>query len=154
MEKQLKDVGSRLKKYLDHKEITINQMGKMSDNEGTQIYNIINGKKYGIDKFMKLIKQAPDLDLYWLLWNEGGDKSMLRTPHHPQKNNIDQNLELLSQEIETFRSTIAYQNITIEVYKNALEIAKASIEDLRKMVDLYYKTDTSDKNDQLNINAG
>jgi uncharacterized membrane protein YgaE (UPF0421/DUF939 family) len=155
MEKQLKDVGSRFKKYLEHKEITINQMGKMSDNEGTQIYNIINGKKYGIDKFIKLIKQTPDLDLYWLLWNEGGDKNMLRANNNlPQRNNTNQNLELLSQEIETFRSTIAYQNITIEVYKNALEIAKSSIEDLRKIVDLYSKNDASDKNDQLNMNAG
>jgi hypothetical protein len=153
MEKQLKDVGARFKKYLDHKKITINQMGKMSDNEGTQIYNIINGKKYGIDKFIKLIKQTSDLDLYWLLWNEGGDKNMLRANNNfPQKHNTD--LEFLSQEIETFRSTIAYQNITIEVYKNALEIAKASIEDLRKMVDLYSKNDASNKKDELNINAG
>ena len=154
MERTLKDIGTRFKKYLESKEITINHMGKKSDNEGTQIYNIINGKKYGIDKFIKLVRQAPDLNLYWLFWNEGGEKNMLR--ENSSQNNLTTGIskELLLQEIENLKSIVGNQNTTIEVYKNALEIAKASIDDLRKMVDFYSKNDASDKNDQLNINAG
>lgn len=115
----------------------------------------MNGKKYGVDKFIKLIREAPDLNPCWLFWNEGGDKNMLRGNSSPNNNTVitNQSKEFLL-EIENYKSIIENQNTTMEVYKNAMEITKSSIEDLRKMVDFYSKNDASDKNDQLNINAG
>ncbi len=160
MEELLKEIGARLKKYFDHRKLTVNQMGRMSDNEGTQIYNIVNGKNYGMDKFLRVARQSEDLNLYWLLWNEGGDQNMLRKDlpasgkkTTAEKADLQATKELMSKEIENLKSTITYQSMTIEVYKNALEISKASIEDLRKILDFYTKNDSSDKDDLLNSNV-
>jgi hypothetical protein len=127
-------VGKRLKQFLDTKRMKINELGKASDTAGTQIYNIIKGKKYGVDKFISVVREVPDLNLYWLLFEEG-------EMYKNEKEAIDirEKPEYLKMEIENLRSLISYQELTLNVYKKSLEMAVSTNEDLKELLEFYQK---------------
>lgn len=127
-------VGKRLKQFLDTKRMKINELGKASDTAGTQIYNIIKGKKYGVDKFISVVREVPDLNLYWLLFEEG-------EMYKNEKEAIDirEKPEYLKMEIENLRSLISYQELTLNVYKKSPEMAVSTNEDLKELLEFYQK---------------
>lgn len=127
-------VGKRLKQFLDTKRMKINELGKASDTAGTQIYNIIKGKKYGVDKFISVVREVPDLNLYWLLFEEG---EMYK--NEKEVGDIREKPEYLKMEIENLRSLISYQELTLNVYKKSLEMAVSTNEDLKELLDFYQK---------------
>jgi hypothetical protein len=127
-------VGKRLKQFLDTKKMKINELGKASDTAGTQIYNIIKGKKYGVDKFISVVREVPDLNLYWLLFEEG---EMFKETKPEQ--DIKEKPEYLKMEIENLKSRISYQERTLNVYKKSLEMAISTNEDLKELLDFYQK---------------
>ncbi|MBO9698693.1 MAG: hypothetical protein J7604_00720 [Sporocytophaga sp.] len=127
-------VGKRLKQFLDTKRMKINELGKASDTAGTQIYNIIKGKKYGVDKFISVVREVPDLNLYWLLFEEG---EMYKNDH--VASDIKDKPEYLKMEIENLKSLISYQELTLNVYKKSLEMAVSTNEDLKELLDFYQK---------------
>jgi len=127
-------VGKRLKQFLDTKRMKINELGKASDTAGTQIYNIIKGKKYGVDKFISVVREVPDLNLYWLLFEEG---EMYK--NDKVASDIKEKPEYLKMEIENLRSLITYQELTLNVYKKSLEMAVSTNQDLKELLDFYQK---------------
>ncbi|WP_028979009.1 hypothetical protein [Sporocytophaga myxococcoides] len=127
-------VGKRLKQFLDTKRMKINELGKASDTAGTQIYNIIKGKKYGVDKFISVVREVPDLNLYWLLFEEG---EMYKNDN--AVSDIREKPEYLKMEIENLKSLISYQELTLNVYKKSLEMAVSTNEDLKELLDFYQK---------------
>ncbi len=127
-------VGKRLKQFLDTKRMKINELGKASDTAGTQIYNIIKGKKYGVDKFISVVREVPDLNLYWLLFEEG---EMYKNDN--VVSDIREKPEYLKMEIENLKSLISYQELTLNVYKKSLEMAVSTNEDLKELLDFYQK---------------
>lgn len=135
---ELAIIGKRLKEFLDSKRMKINELGKLSGTSGTQIYNIVKGKKYGVDKFISVMRQLPDLNVYWLINGEG---SMLRTtaPAIPAASGLNKSDEqlVLRKEIENLKSLLAYQEMTVNAYKRSLDMAAATNEDLKKLVELY-----------------
>ena len=64
---ELKAIGDRLWEYMKSKNLGLNKLGRMSNTSGAQIHNIINGKKYGIDKMLNISAACPDMDLYYVL---------------------------------------------------------------------------------------
>jgi len=105
----LVEIGKRLKEFLDYKKMKVNELGRMSDTSGTQIYNIVKGKKYGVDKFISVVNALPDLNIYWLLF---GDGHMLKETVLKYNNATSGEAELLIKELE---------NLTIFVSKLLLD---------------------------------
>ncbi len=134
--KELTQIGSRLKEYVSVKNIKIVELGEISNNSGTQIYNILKGKKYGVDKFINVVRQLPDLNVYWLLFGEG---SMHRGQPAAGAVVTPDTEEVLKTEIGNLKAMLAYQEMTIGAYKRALDIAGSSTEDLKKMLEFYKK---------------
>lgn len=67
----LETIGKRFEAYLNAKAIGINQAGRDLSTSGTQILNIINGKKYGADKLLSIINTYEDLSVSYLIFGEG-----------------------------------------------------------------------------------
>src|SRR5690554_2171430 len=75
MENDLTELGIRLGKYLHYKRIGTNQLGRMMGSSGALASNILNGRNFGMKKFLAIGKACPDLNLCWLL--TGQDKMLL-----------------------------------------------------------------------------
>ncbi len=67
----LKTIGQRLKIYMQHKHIGVNELGRLAATSGGQISHIIYGKNYGIDKMFNILLCQPDLNSKWLLFGNG-----------------------------------------------------------------------------------
>ncbi len=130
----LVEIGKRLKEFLDYKKMKVNELGRMSDTSGTQIYNIVKGKKYGVDKFISVVNALPDLNIYWLLF---GDGHMLKETVLKYNNATSGQSELLIKELENLKVLISYQEMTLNAYKRSLDMAASTNDDLKKMVEFY-----------------
>lgn len=131
---ELSEIGKRLTIFLQSKKMKVNELGKLSNTSGTQIYNIVKGKKYGVDKFLCVAKQLPDINLYWLLFGEG---PMQREQNDTSMLAALSDIEALEKEIESLKSVITYQDMAISAYKRSLDMAALSNEDLKKLLEFY-----------------
>ena len=149
------EVGKRLKKFLDSKELGVNQFGRMTNTSGAQISNIIAGKNYGLNKLVAIGEACPDLNLVWLL--TGKEQMLLQseiaTTNEPEfdGNSLQDKIQALEErekylenklvklklQNENLKGAIDYQNITIETLKNTLSIVSASNQDLRELIGHY-----------------
>lgn len=147
----LNELGTRLRTYVDFKRLGTNELGRMIGSSGALVSNILNGKNFGMSKFMAIGKACPDLNLCWLLTGKGEmllDAKVELTEHDllDQKQQISSTLEnkflqeKLELKISSLESAVAYQEMTIEAYKNARDSAQASNKDLKEMLDYYVKT--------------
>jgi len=67
----LEQIGKRLGEFLTFKQIGINELGRQMGTSGSQVFNIMNGKKYGTDKLLAVLNLFPELNIDWLLKGEG-----------------------------------------------------------------------------------
>ena len=151
MKINLQEIGSRLKQYMNHEKIGINELGRRTESSGAQISNIINGKNYGMKKFLAIGCACPNLNLYWLLAGEQDMYQSINTDIEGTSSELEiqtQKLEvdksLLRNKIETLKlqkksleGAISYQEMTIDAYQNALSVLSASNRDLREIVNFY-----------------
>lgn len=151
MDDSLRELGTRLRKYLDFKRLGTNQLGRMIESSGALVSNILNGKNFGMSKFMAIGEACPDLNLSWLLTGKGEmllDAKVELTEHDllDQKQQISSTLEnkflqeKLELKISSLESAVAYQEMTIEAYKSARDSAQASNKDLKEILDYHVKT--------------
>lgn len=147
----LNELGARLRIYVDFKRLGTNELGRMIGSSGALVSNILNGKNFGMSKFMAIGKACPDLNLCWLLTGKGEmllDAKVELTEHDllDQKQQISSTLEnrflleKLELKISSLEGAVAYQEMTIEAYKNAFYAAQASNKNLRKLLDDHIKT--------------
>jgi hypothetical protein len=162
MTTSLESIGSRLSQYLSHKRIGINKFGRLTNTSGAQISNIINGKNYGMTKLIEIIRVCPDLNMLWLLKGEGemlldasseagnADKAAsVSSTEHQKKINalVEENraikaeLEKITMKHDAIEGAITYQNMTIDAYKNSIDVLSATNRDLKDLLQLY-KTST------------
>lgn len=150
MEKRLKYLGSRLKQYMDHKRIGTNQLGRMIGSSGALVSNILNGKNFGMSKFLAIGAACPDLNLCWLisdkdkmLLEDKAEKGEKALPYDERSANMVLKNEFLQRELElkisALESAIAYQDMTIDAYKNTLATVTASNKDLKDMLSYHVK---------------
>lgn len=148
MESRLQDLGARLREYIDFQRIGTNQLGRMIGSSGALVSNILNGKNFGMSKFLAIGAACPDLNLFWLLTGEGRMLLNGKTEEVPQYNGQSNLAELknefllkkLELKINSLERAIAYQDMTIEAYKNTLSMVTASNKDLKEMLDYHIKT--------------
>ncbi len=134
---ELQKVGERIDAYMKHKCIGINQLGRLTDTSGTQIVNIIKGKKFGLDKIFILLNVLPDLSPHWLLFGEG---EMLK--NHQAVTLLDRvhrENETLKKEIEHLRAQLVYQDKAVEAYRRSFDMATKANEDIQQLKE-FYKT--------------
>lgn len=84
MEKLI-SLGKRLKLYLTKKGIGVNEAGRIMETSGSQVNNILNGKKFGTDKLLIIFDKFDDLNPIWLITGEG---EMLKNPSTSSENKI------------------------------------------------------------------
>ena len=56
-------IGSKLSEYLDYHNISANEAAKRCDMAPSQMHNILNGKNYGIQHFIKILNGFQDLNI-------------------------------------------------------------------------------------------
>ena len=59
----LNTIGSKLSLYLEKHNISANQAARMCDMSPSQMHNILNGKNYGIQHFIKIMNGFQDLNI-------------------------------------------------------------------------------------------
>lgn len=57
------DIGSKLAKYLNSKNISVNEAARLCGMSASQMHNILNGKNYGIQHFIKIMNAFNDLNI-------------------------------------------------------------------------------------------
>ena len=59
----ISSIGSKLAKYLNSRNLSVNEAARMCDMSPSQMHNILNGKNYGIQHFIKVLNGFGDLNL-------------------------------------------------------------------------------------------
>ncbi len=117
MENKLQNIGERFKKYLDYKGLSVNQAGNILKFSNSQVYNIVNGKNYGVSKLIQLFDAFNDLRADYLIKGNGNmlsdDKTELLMVNEPTGD-----YESATNELKMCRETVQIQ----KKYINKLEI--------------------------------
>jgi len=146
--KNLTSIGERLRLFLESERIRPNTLARQSGNSSTQIYNILNGRKYGTDKLLQIIEALPTINIYWLLLGEGNmyaNKSEIVEAATPADLN---KVSALEKEVENLQAMVKLQEMTIHAYKRTSELAETSLDDLKRIANFYKERseDISSKN--------
>lgn len=137
--KNLTSIGERLRSFLEAERIRPNTLARQSGNSSTQIYNILNGRKYGTDKLLQIIEALPTMNIYWLLLGEGtmylnqGNSAPVETA---DTSSIDK-LEMIQKEIENLQAMVKLQEMTINAYKRSADLADTTLLDLKRIATFY-----------------
>lgn len=54
----------------------MNELARRANTSAAQIFNIVNGKKFGTDKMLLIINALPDINPMWLIFGSGNMKSV------------------------------------------------------------------------------
>ncbi len=60
----ISSIGSKLTKYLNSRNLSVNEAARVCDMSPSQMHNILNGKNYGIQHFIKVLNGFGDLNLF------------------------------------------------------------------------------------------
>ncbi|MFN3405020.1 MAG: hypothetical protein ACK40G_13045 [Cytophagaceae bacterium] len=161
--KDLKKIGKRLQQFMEKNRIGVNEMGRLTGTSGAQISNIINGRKYGVDKMLNILDRFPQLNFYWLVTGDG-DMEFVGGSNKTHRNELSlkevdalqQNLVELQNELsrlkvvnEKLSNAVEYQDLTIEAYKKTIEVQTASINDLKEMMNAFREKSGKEENSRV-----
>lgn len=71
MNNHFADIGKRLAHYLTIKGITQSKLARLTSTSASQVFNMLNGTKYGVDKLLDVFVALPVLNPEWLLFGHG-----------------------------------------------------------------------------------
>ncbi len=139
---KLKQIGSRLAEYLSTKKIGINELGRMTNTSGAQISFIIQGKKYGVDKFLSILEACPDLNPSWFMYGKGpmlkgSGPSKEDEELQNEKNALLIEIERCRAQIDSLTVLASVKDLMIENLNSTIKIAQDSNKDLKEMLSLY-----------------
>ncbi|WP_143144161.1 hypothetical protein [Cytophaga hutchinsonii] len=124
---------------MEAERIRPNTLARQSGNSSTQIYNILNGRKYGTDKLLQIIEALPTMNIYWLLLGEGNmyiTQGTATSAETENKGNSDEFL-VLQKEIENLQAMVKLQEMTINAYKRSADLADTTLVDLKRIATFY-----------------
>lgn len=112
----------RIKKYLDFKGINISSFEKSVDfSNGSFASQLKKNKTIGVDKLENIVKNYPDLDVYWLLTGKGKMIAKILKNELSVETEVSPNeSELLKEIVESQKETIQTQRELIYALKNKL----------------------------------
>jgi transcriptional regulator with XRE-family HTH domain len=141
--KDLQRIGERLRLFLENEKIRPNTLARLSENSSTQIYNILNGRKYGTDKLLQIINALPTINIVWLLFGEGAMHTNQTNKNTQSSSEDSARIAGLEKQIENLQALVNLQEITVHAYKRSAELAEASVADLKRIAN-FYKDKTDD----------
>ena len=134
----LKDIGQRLKLFLETEKIRPNSLAKGMNVSRTQVYRIINGYKYGTDKFLLIIEALPKLNVRWLMSGEGYMYSKhVAISHVPTAE--DKIALALTLQIQDLQRHLKYLDETVEAYEKYTTAQTVYTENLTEVISCYKK---------------
>lgn len=71
LEKFLKEIGDRLRQYMNREDLAINTVAKELGLRSAQIHNILQGKSYRLEYLLAFLVQHPQLNTEWLIFGRG-----------------------------------------------------------------------------------
>jgi predicted transcriptional regulator len=140
--KSLANIGERLRVFLEAERMRPNTLARQSGNSSTQIYNILNGRKYGTDKLIQILEALPTLNMVWLVSGAGPMYVNKIEASSSLVNNSDSTLlhekiKSLEKELENMQAMIKLQDMTIQAFKKSSEMAETSLMDLKRIANFY-----------------
>ena len=138
----LTKIGERLRTFLETERMRPNTLARQSGNSSTQIYNILNGRKYGTDKLVQILDALPTLNMVWLISGEGsmyvnkfdsGNADSIDA----SAASVQEKIQSLEKEVENMQSMIKLQDLTIQAFKKSSELAETSLLDLKRIANFY-----------------
>lgn len=137
----LANIGERLRTFLEAERMRPNTLARQSGNSSTQIYNILNGRKYGTDKLVQILTALPTLNMVWLVSGEGAmynnKPESGNTALANESSSAQEKILSLEKEIENMKSMIKLQDLTIQAFKKSSELAETSLLDLKRIANFY-----------------
>ncbi|WP_114777588.1 helix-turn-helix domain-containing protein [Botryobacter ruber] len=67
----LQQIGKRFKFYTNLKELTIDELQKITGTDRKCLENIMCGQNFLLDELVAIVKHFPDLNTQWLIYGEG-----------------------------------------------------------------------------------
>lgn len=67
----MSNTGERFAAYLKHREIGVNEAGRLLEVSGAQVSKIIKGSNFGVHLLSKIVNVFPDIDMQWLVTGKG-----------------------------------------------------------------------------------
>jgi len=140
--KSLTSIGERLRTFLEAERMRPNTLARQSGNSSTQIYNILNGRKYGTDKLVQILEALPTLNMIWLISGEGSMYLNQVEANSGAATDINalplqEKIKHLEKEVENLQSMIKIQDLTIQAFKKTSELAEISVMDLKRIANFY-----------------
>ncbi|MEM6261027.1 MAG: helix-turn-helix transcriptional regulator [Bacteroidota bacterium] len=109
------NIGKRLAKFMEQENIGVNELGRMAGTSGTQISNIIHGRKYGVDKLLAIIDALPAINPLWLLRGEG---------------------EMMQANVGRSADEVDYLNRLLEEKNSTCQVLQDEVDALKKIITL------------------
>lgn len=114
------DFVNRLKKVIEHHQITASNFADKIDVQRSSISHILSGRnKPSLDFVLKVTSKFPDVDIYWLLNGKGiyPKEATNNTPTLPKSNSNTETFHQKLTDKKIQRIVVFYNDGTFDEYK-------------------------------------
>lgn len=137
MNEHFAEIGKRLSQYLAHKGLSQSKLARLTSTSGSQVFNMLNGTKYGVDKLLSIFRALPELNPEWLLFGHG-DMEKLSNDNENFLNNNSNNEDGNFSNTDFTRNGSSPENEDAELdeLQAMLELCRAEKDGLEKILEL------------------
>ena len=137
MNEHFAEIGKRLSQYLAHKGLSQSKLARLTSTSGSQVFNMLNGTKYGVDKLLSIFRALPELNPEWLLFGHGEMEKLSNDnenslTHVPSKAVGD----FLKTDFSHNGSAPVKEDTELDELQAMLELCKAEKDGLKKILEL------------------
>lgn len=137
MNEHFADIGKRLSQYLTHKGLSQSKLARLTSTSGSQVFNMLNGTRYGVDKLLSIFRALPELNPEWLLFGHG-EMEKLNNDNDNNLNNYSpvQGKNFLNKDLTSNKSASENDDAELEDLQAMLELCRAEKDGLKKILEL------------------
>jgi transcriptional regulator with XRE-family HTH domain len=137
MNEHFAEIGKRLSQYLAHKGLSQSKLARLTSTSGSQVFNMLNGTKYGVDKLLSIFRALPELNPEWLLFGHGEVEKLSNYNENGLGNYSPGEAGFfLKNDSDSNGSAHGTEDVELVELQAMLELCRAEKEGLEKIVEL------------------
>jgi transcriptional regulator with XRE-family HTH domain len=137
MNEHFAEIGKRLSQYLTHKGLSQSKLARLSSTSGSQVFNMLNGTRYGVDKLLSVFRALPELNPEWLLFGHGDMEKNSNNVENDLRTAADLPVKDYLEKGNTMEGNFAEnEEAELEEIHAMLQLCQAEKDGLKKILEL------------------